>query len=128
MQMFMPSYICACKLCLWLLLAFSDHISFVLLFLLFVWLLRTVLCDTLSWLVQAEHQTSDILPIPSKQAEAHFPEQDSSMAVAAVDGGPVAAASPDIQQSSKGQLLKHINFWHEDELKLAHPEVQVMHY
>jgi len=22
-------------------------------------------------------------------------------------------------------MLKHINFWHEDELKMAHPEVQV---
>lgn len=28
-------------------------------------------------------------------------------------------------QSNKGQMLKHINFWHEDELKMAHPEVQV---
>ena len=26
--------------------------------------------------------------------------------------------------NSKGPLLKHINFWHEDELKMAHPEVQ----
>ncbi len=28
-------------------------------------------------------------------------------------------------QNTKGQMLKHINFWHEDELKMAHPEVQV---
>ena len=38
---------------------------------------------------------------------------------------PVAPEAELRSQNSKGQLLKHINFWHEDELKMAHPEVQV---
>lgn len=74
---------------------------------------------------QAEHQPSDIVPTPSIQAEAHLPEEGSSLAVAAVDTEQGATALiPDPDASSKGQRLKHINFWHEDELKMAHPEVQ----
>lgn len=76
---------------------------------------------------QAEHQTSDIYsshPTSAQQEEGqHLPTNEHSHAVMqAIE--PVAPQAELRLQHGKGQLLKHINFWHEDEVKMAHPEVQ----
>lgn len=83
---------------------------------------------TLLTLLQAEHQTSDIHPAHStsitQEVGQHLPTKEHSHAVTQAEE-PVAPQAELRLQNSKGQLLKHINFWHEDELKMAHPEVQV---
>ena len=82
-------------------------------------------CDD-SMVAQAEHQTSDIMPEP--QHTGLTPAQPSALdpvhTDAVLDAKPVPAEVQAKEPSSKGPLLKHINFWHEDELKMAHPEVQ----
>lgn len=75
---------------------------------------------------QAEHQTNDIMPVPQHTdlASAQPPAFDSAPTDAVLDSE-VLPAEPQVKEpTSKGPLLKHINFWHEDELKMAHPEVQ----
>lgn len=78
-------------------------------------------------IAQAEHQTSDIMPLPhhaSASIAAQPPTPGSVHTDAVVTAKPASAEAQAKEPSSKVQLLKHINFWHEDELKLAHPEVQ----
>lgn len=74
--------------------------------------------------LQAEHQTSDIVqePCHADSTAAQSPASDSAHTGAALDAEPLAGEVQAKTPSSK--LLKHINFWHEDELKMAHPEVQ----
>lgn len=82
---------------------------------------------TILWLLfQAEHQTSDIMPVPQHTglASAQPPAVDSTPTDAVLDTEALPAELQVKEPSSKGPLLKHINFWHEDELKMAHPEVQ----
>ncbi len=80
-------------------------------------------------LMQAEHQTNDVLPTaPFVVTEAQQMQEQRPSESAASQA--LETVQPEAQlrtQESKGQgqLLKHINFWHEDELKMAHPEVQV---
>ena len=77
--------------------------------------------------LQAEHQTTDILPASQHKSaqDASESAQDPSLAVDAAKVSLSVTEDQTKKQSSKGPLLKHINFWHEDELKMAHPEVQV---
>jgi len=77
---------------------------------------------------QAEHQVSDVVPAVSahvhQEATQQLPKEKQECAgTHAVQ--PVLSEAQLRTQNNKGQMLKHINFWHEDELKMAHPEVQV---
>ncbi len=78
---------------------------------------------------QAEHQVIDVVPAASahvhQEAAQQLPEEKQERA----GSHAVQPVLPEAQlrtQTDKGQMLKHINFWHEDELKMAHPEVQVL--
>ncbi|DBB08958.1 TPA: hypothetical protein ACH3X3_007593 [Trebouxia sp. C0006] len=76
---------------------------------------------------QAEHQVIDVVPAVSahvhQEAAQQLPEEKQECAgTQAVQ--PVLPEAQLRTQNNKGQMLKHINFWHEDELKMAHPEVQ----
>ncbi|KAL3149395.1 hypothetical protein ABBQ32_002192 [Trebouxia sp. C0010 RCD-2024] len=75
---------------------------------------------------QAEHQTSDIVqePCHADSTPAQLPASGSAHAGAALVAEPLAVEVQAKPPGSTGKLLKHINFWHEDELKMAHPEVQ----
>lgn len=77
-------------------------------------------------LLQAEHHTGDIVQEPQHTGSTaeQLPAADSTGAHAGPDIEPHSAEIQAKAPTSTGQLLKHINFWHEDELKLAHPEVQ----
>ena len=77
---------------------------------------------------QAEHQVIDVVPAVSahvhQEAAQQLPEEKQECAgTQAVQ--PVLPEAQLRTQNNKGPMLKHINFWHEDELKMAHPEVQV---
>lgn len=72
---------------------------------------------------QAQHQISDMLPkTPAAVTTEAMQLPDQPANSQAVE--PIQAEAELRTQDSKGPLLKHINFWHEDELKMAHPEVQ----
>ena len=74
------------------------------------------------------------MPAPQHGDAADVPEHSSSSAARpdvhttaepheiAIQQAPSVVA----EDRSRGKLLKHINFWHEDELKMAHPEVEVI--
>ena len=66
------------------------------------------------------------MPVPqhTSATPAQPPGLDSVHTDAVLDAEPLSAEIQAKEPSSKGALLKHINFWHEDELKMAHPEVQ----
>lgn len=77
---------------------------------------------------QAEHQVIDVVPAANvhvhQEATQQLPEEKQECAgTHAVQ--PVLPEAQLRTQPDKGQMLKHINFWHEDELKMAHPDVQV---
>ena len=76
---------------------------------------------------QAEQQVIDVVPAVSahvhQEATQQLPEKQECAGTPAVQ--PVLTEAQLRTQTDKGQMLKHINFWHEDELKMAHPEVQV---
>ena len=77
---------------------------------------------------QAEHQVIDVVPAVSthvhQEAIQQLPEEKQKRA-GTLASQPVLSEAQLRNQNNKGQMLKHINFWHEDELKMAHPEVQV---
>ena len=81
--------------------------------------------------MQAEHHTDDALP-PAAHA-ALLPTDSASRADVQAeqrrqpDNDAAVIVHQEVQPRSngdKGSLLKHINFWHEDELKMSHPDVQ----
>ncbi|KAA6427499.1 MAG: hypothetical protein FRX49_02162 [Trebouxia sp. A1-2] len=76
---------------------------------------------------QAEHQVIDAVPATSLHVHQEATQQLSEEKQECAGTHAVQPVLPETQlctQSNKGQMLKHINFWHEDELKMAHPEVQ----
>ena len=66
------------------------------------------------------------MPVPhhTSSTPAQPPALDSAHTDAVLDPKPLSAELQAKEPGSQGPLLKHINFWLEDELKMAHPEVQ----
>ena len=65
---------------------------------------------TLAWLLaQAEHQTSDTIPVPhhSSSTPAQPPALDSAPTDAVLDPKPLSAELQAEEPGSKGPLLKH---------------------
>lgn len=78
--------------------------------------------------MQAGSLSSDVPPDKTQQSQPTVAEavdtsrqSDSAHELAAGSG----AVAQQREQPAKNSSLKHINFWHEDELKTAHPEVKV---
>ena len=66
-----------------------------------------------------------MVPVPHHNGSVVQPPAEDSVQTEAE--GDAKSLSTEIRAeapNNKGPLLKHINFWHEDELKMAHPEVQ----
>ena len=66
------------------------------------------------------------MPVPHHNGSTAVqpPAPDSAHTDPVVDAKSLSAELQAEVPNNKGPLLKHINFWHEDELKMAHPDVQ----
>ena len=81
--------------------------------------------------MQAENHTADTVPPAADTVPLATDSADTAQVQADQSQQPDNDADAIVQQEAqprgnadKGSLLKHINFWHEDELKMSHPDVQ----